>query len=125
MVGIAALESMGVHDVDPSETSAAASIARDAGLTERDRRILLAAVREMQREHTNDQQAAPPPHAEGRPVAGPPQPGGVTGLPLAATSERTPYPWEEGDFDLAAKRGRNRGRELREQQDRDAEGGGA
>lgn len=35
------------------------------------------------------------------------------------------YPWEQPDFDLAAKRGRNRGREAREQQDRDAEDGGA
>ena len=34
-------------------------------------------------------------------------------------------PWEQDDYDLAAKRGRNRGREARQQQDREAEDGGA
>lgn len=34
-------------------------------------------------------------------------------------------PWEQDEYGLAAKRGRNRGRESREQQDRDAEDGGA
>lgn len=34
-------------------------------------------------------------------------------------------PWEQDDYDLAAKRGRNRGREDRQQQDREAEDGGA
>lgn len=34
-------------------------------------------------------------------------------------------PWEQDEYGLAAKRGRNRGREAREQQDREAEGGGA
>lgn len=34
-------------------------------------------------------------------------------------------PWEQDDYDLAAKRGRNRGREARKQQDREAEEGGA
>lgn len=34
-------------------------------------------------------------------------------------------PWEQDEYGLAAKRGRNRGREAREQQDRDAEDGGA
>lgn len=40
----------------------------------------------------------------------------------------TPFderPWEQDDFDMAAKRGRNRGREMRERQDRAAEDGGA
>ena len=34
-------------------------------------------------------------------------------------------PWEQDDFDLAAKKGVNRGRQARLQQDRDAEEGGA
>lgn len=34
-------------------------------------------------------------------------------------------PWEQDEYGLAAKRGRNRGREARAQQDHDAEGGGA
>lgn len=34
-------------------------------------------------------------------------------------------PWEHDEYGLAAKRGRNRGREVREQQDREAENGGA
>lgn len=34
-------------------------------------------------------------------------------------------PWEQDEYGLAAKRGRNRGRESREQQDREAEDGGA
>lgn len=34
-------------------------------------------------------------------------------------------PWEQDEYGLAAKRGQNRGREARQQQDRDAEGGGA
>ena len=55
VVGLAALESMGVHDVDPSEADLAATIARDSSLTERDRRVLLAAVREMQREQDDEQ----------------------------------------------------------------------
>lgn len=41
---------------------------------------------------------------------------------LTAINER---PWEQDDFDMAAKRGRNRGREMRERQDRAAEDGGA
>ncbi|WP_170931786.1 helix-turn-helix domain-containing protein [Brachybacterium massiliense] len=39
--------------------------------------------------------------------------------------ERDDRPWEQNEYGLAAKRGRNRGREAREQQDRNAEGGGA
>lgn len=34
-------------------------------------------------------------------------------------------PWEHDEYGLAAKRGRNRGREARQQQDHDAEGDGA
>ena len=34
-------------------------------------------------------------------------------------------PWEQDEYSLAAKRGRNRGREARQQQDREAEGGGS
>ncbi|UYG15801.1 hypothetical protein BRM3_09095 [Brachybacterium huguangmaarense] len=61
------------------------------------------------------------------PVAGDAQPDGVTpeSRDHAAAGERELYPWETGEFTLAAKRGRNRGREMRERQDRDAEDGGA
>lgn len=38
---------------------------------------------------------------------------------------RDDRPWEQDEYGLAAKRGRNRGREARQQQDRDAEDGGA
>ena len=48
-----------------------------------------------------------------------PQPDGIT------PGERPPTPWEQDDFDLAAKKGVNRGRQARLQQDRDAEEGGA
>lgn len=48
-----------------------------------------------------------------------PQPDGIT------PGERPPTPWEQDDFDLAAKKGENRGRQARLQQDRDAEEGGA
>ena len=44
----------------------------------------------------------------------------------AAFAEREDQtPWEQEDFDLTAKRGRNRGAELRRQQDEAAEGGEA
>ena len=43
--------------------------------------------------------------------------------PFAEREDQTP--WEQEDFDLAAKRGRNRGAELRRQQDEAAEDGGA
>lgn len=79
VVGIAALESMGVHDVDPSEADLAATIARDASLTERDRRVLLAAVREMQRGQDDQQdgeRAAPA--AGGSGVEGDAERDGVT-----------------------------------------------
>lgn len=42
--------------------------------------------------------------------------------PEPALDER---PWEQDEYGLAAKRGRNHGREARQQQDREAEGGGA
>ncbi|NIB22902.1 hypothetical protein HBA56_04415 [Pseudoteredinibacter isoporae] len=38
---------------------------------------------------------------------------------------RDDRPWQQDEYGLAAKRGRNRGREARQQQDREAEGGGA
>lgn len=87
IVATATLESMGVHDIGTAEVGAAVAIARDPDLSERDRRILLAVVREMHGEHTNDDstqvelneaasQAAPP--AGGRAVADPAQPDGVT-----------------------------------------------
>lgn len=40
-------------------------------------------------------------------------------------SDAEDRPWEQDEYGLAAKRGRNRGREAREQQDREAEDGGA
>lgn len=119
VVGIAALESMGVHDVDPSEADLAATIARDSSLTERDRRVLLAAVREMQREQDDEQdgeRAAPT--AGGRGVAG-------DALGDGVTPDAPERPREKPDFDLAAKTGPNRGRQLREQQDLEGEAGGA
>ncbi|MFE7605732.1 hypothetical protein ACFU1Q_11280 [Brachybacterium paraconglomeratum] len=51
-------------------------------------------------------------------VADPAQSDGIT----ASADDR---PWEQDDYDLAAKRGRNRGREARQRQDHDAEDGGA
>ena len=54
----------------------------------------------------------------GRTVEDPAQPDGVTD----SADER---PWEQDEYELAAKRGENRGREARQQQDRDAEDGGA
>lgn len=56
------------------------------------------------------------------PVEGHAQSDGVT---PSAASERGPRPWDTDEYALAAKRGRNRGREAREQQDRAAEEGGA
>ncbi|UQN30694.1 hypothetical protein [Brachybacterium kimchii] len=47
VVGVALLESMGVHDLSKSEAGAAVAIARDPDLSERDRSILLAVIREM------------------------------------------------------------------------------
>lgn len=59
----------------------------------------------------------------GRPDAGlnayPPQRG------YANEGSRDDRPWEQDEYGLAAKRGRNRGREARQQQDREAEDGGA
>ncbi|UEJ82674.1 hypothetical protein Bra3105_17890 [Brachybacterium halotolerans subsp. kimchii] len=146
LVGAAALETMGVRDLDQSEAGAAVAIARDPGLSERDRRILLAAVREMQ-DATDTQQHEPAP-TSAFDVEDPAQPDGatsrrkpphvrrperrsgpgdevVTPQELPAEMDGIEFPWQLEDFDLAAKRGRNRGREAREQQDRDAEDGGA
>lgn len=60
--------------------------------------------------------------AAGVPVEGDAQPDGVT---PSAVGERGARPWDTDEYALAAKRGRNRGREAREQQDRAAEEGGA
>lgn len=57
---------------------------------------------------------------EGDPMADPAQPDGITASP-----ESSDRPWEQNAYGLAAKRGRNYGREAREQQDREAEDGGA
>lgn len=153
IVAAAAVESMGVHDIGTAEVGAAVAIARDPDLSERDRRILLAVVREMHGEHINDgstraelNEAPPqgPPAAGGRVVADPAQPDGVTstagarepdtsrGMPGAgevvedlARPDADDRPWEQNEYGLAAKRGRNRGREARQQQDHEAEDGGA
>lgn len=82
--------------------------------------------------------------ASGRAVAYPAQPDGITsaadsresdtsrGMPDAGQvvedldrADTNDRPWEQDEYGLAAKRGRNRGREAREQQDREAEDGGA
>ena len=138
VVALAAVESMGVHDVNPAEAGAAVAIARDPSLSERDRRVLLAVVREMQRE--DDEAAGEQLEAEagGVQLESEAEPDGVTVKPdtggmkrwskhrQAAFAERDDEaPWKRGDFDLAAKRGRNRGAEARRQQDREAEDGGA
>lgn len=125
VVGLAALDTMGVHDLEPDEVGIPATIARDPDLTDRDRRILLAVVREMQRGQDDHDQGVDT--ARGMPVARDAGPDGVTTEHRddAGDDEHEVYPWEKGDFDLAAKRGRNRGREMRERQDRDAEDGGA
>ncbi len=124
VVGLAALETMGVHDLEPDEVGIPATIARDPDLTDRDRRILLAVVREMQRGQDDDDQDVGT--ARRMPVAGDAESDGVTPerRDEVADGERETYPWETGEFTLAAKRGRNRGRELRERQDKDAEEGG-
>lgn len=129
-VALAAVESMGVHDVNPAEAGAAVAIARDPSLSERDRRVLLAVVREMQRE--DDEAAGEQLEAEagGVQLEGDAERDGVKSKPdtggmkrwskhrQAAFAERDDeVPWKRDDFDLAAKRGRNRGRETRELQD--------
>lgn len=48
-----------------------------------------------------------------------------THLLQSGSADADDRPWEQDDYDLAAKQGRNRGREARQQQDRDAEGDGA
>lgn len=81
LVGAAALETMGVRDLDQSEAGAAVAIARDPDLSERDRRILLAAVREMQ-DATDTQQREPTPTSPVD-VADPTQPDGPTSAPAS------------------------------------------
>lgn len=80
----------------------------------------------------------------GRAVADPAQPDGITstagtrepdtirGVPDAGQivddldrPDANDRPWEQDEYGLAANRGRNRGRETREQQDREAESGDA
>ncbi|ATG51136.1 hypothetical protein CFK38_06035 [Brachybacterium vulturis] len=86
VVAKAVLESMDVHDIGTAETGAAVAIARDSDLSERDRKILLAVVREMQSERSDEdhdgersapaeQRTAP---AGGRAVAYPARPDGIT-----------------------------------------------
>lgn len=145
IVAAAAIESMGVHDIGTAEIGAAVAIARDPDLSERDRRILLAVVREMQREDDQESpQEAERPTNDSVPVARDAQPDGFTsaagsresdtsrGVPEAGQmledldwADTNDRPWEQDEYGLAAKRGRNRGRETRQQQDRAAEDGGA
>lgn len=101
VVGLAALESMGVHDVDPTEIGAAASIARAPDLTERDRRILLAAVREMQRGQDDEQQQDPP----GERAGDPSERGGVARPPVADGVTANGAGERQDDYDLAADTG--------------------
>lgn len=57
-IATAVMESMGVHDIGTAETGSALAIARDPGLSDRDRKILLAVVREMHGEQTQEPHAA-------------------------------------------------------------------
>jgi transcriptional regulator with XRE-family HTH domain len=150
VVGDAALRAMGVHDIESAGAGANVAIAQDPELSERDRRILLAVVREMQGEQ--DEQPAGDTPSSRDDVEDPPQPDGITagaqypaagaddtnqGRPDADPNAHLPQrgyendgsrddrPWEQDEYGLAAKRGRNRGREARQQQDREAEDGGA
>lgn len=145
LVALVAVESMGVHDVNPFEAGAAVAIARDPSLSERDRRVLLAAVREMQREDDQESpQETEQPANDSVPLARDAQPDGLTPTDSPGTSDTAQglsgtgeiaqgrqrsyandRPWEQDEYGLAAKRGRNRGREARAQQDRAAEDGGA
>lgn len=106
VVGAAALEAMGVHDVNPAEAGAAVAIARDPSLSERDRRVLLAVVREMQRE---DEAAGEPPEpdAGSMRLAGDTQPDGVTPKPDTGgiRSWGRHRPLAQDDLDLAADHG--------------------
>lgn len=92
VVGDAALKAMGVHDIESAGAGANVAIAQDPELSERDRRILLAVVREMQGEQ-DEQPAGDTPSSRDY-VEDPPQPDGVT--PLA--NERRP---RQEDFTLA------------------------
>ena len=93
IVATAALETMGVHDIGSAESRAAVAIARDPELSERDRRILLAVVREMQSEH-EEQPAGAAPSNSGQ-MEGPTQPDGIT----PPAGERWP---RQEDYDRAA-----------------------
>lgn len=97
-------------------------------LTDRQRKavdeIIRAIVAERAGGHGRDEQPAIGERAAagGRGVARDAERDGVTAGEEAG--EEAP-PFTRGDFDLAAKHGRNRGSEAREQQDRHAEHGGA
>lgn len=103
VVAEAALRAMGVHDIGTAEAGAAVAIARDPDLSERDRKILLAVVREMQSERPDEDHsgessgpAAPSTAAAGGSIVeDPPQPDGVT------TGERR-RPLTKDDFSRAA-----------------------
>lgn len=102
VVALAAVESMGVHDVNPFEEGAAVAIARDPSLSERDRRVLLAAVREMQREDDREPlQDTERPTNDSVPVARDAQPDGVT----AEQENTAKRPLPRDVFGLAASRG--------------------
>lgn len=98
-------------------------------LTDRQRKavdeIIRAIVAERAGGHGRDEQPAIGERAAagGGGVARDAERDGVTSDEQRA--EREPYPWEKGDFNLAAKPGQNRGRADRERQDREAEEGGA
>jgi transcriptional regulator with XRE-family HTH domain len=94
IVATAALETMGVHDIGSAESRAAVAIARDPELSERDRRILLAVVREMQGEQDEEQRAGSAASGSDS-MEDPPQPDGVT--PRAGGRRLT-----RADFDRAA-----------------------
>ena len=92
VVGDAALRAMGVHDIESAGAGANVAIAQDPELSERDRRILLAVVREMQGEQ--DEQPAGDTPSSRDDVEDPPQPDGVTPPP----GERRP---RQEDYALA------------------------
>ncbi|MGY5764940.1 hypothetical protein ACXET9_07065 [Brachybacterium sp. DNPG3] len=77
-VAIAALGAMGVHDSTAGDPRAAVAIARDPELSDRDRRILLAVLREMDSgdDTQHDDPARPP--RDGGPMDGDAQPDGLT-----------------------------------------------
>ncbi|WP_227488183.1 helix-turn-helix transcriptional regulator [Brachybacterium subflavum] len=77
------------------------------------------------RDAQQDGATTPPADAMWMPESVRPAQGGRDEESEGNLAQRPPADFDLGDFDLAAKHGRNRGREAREQQDRDAEDGGA